>query len=129
MKKIALAIVLAFSLAGCAGQSIFHGGPSITATISNPVTPTMLYEVENAITVAFVGLNTYKRACVAKTIDQSCRGVIQKLQVYTRKLPPVLKNLRAFVRNNDQINAITAYNTIRQLLSDFQGVALASGVR
>ncbi len=128
MRKLALTILLALSLSGCAGQSVFNGGFSITAPITNPVTPTMLFQAESAAAAIFTGLNAYKRVCISKTIDQSCRSVIVKLQTYTRRLPPVLKSLRAFVKNNDQVNAITAFNAVRQLIIDFQNVAVSNGV-
>lgn len=121
-----LVIVLSLTLGACAGQSIFA---PITTSIPNPVTPNMLYDVENGLTVAVTGMIAYKRLCVAKAIDQSCRGVVQTLQGYTRRAKPILVSLRGFVRNNDQVNAITAYQTIQQLLAAFQSTAALNGVK
>lgn len=127
MRMLAVVIV-ALTLGGCAGQSVLTGGTSITATIQNPVTPTMLYQAESGLIVAVAGLQTHKDLCIAKVIDRSCRAVVVKLQSYTIRLKPMLISLHAFVRNNDQINAIAVYNTVRQLLADFQQDAAASGV-
>lgn len=129
MKRILTVILLALPLMACAGESIFKGGTSVLATAPNPITRTMLYNVENGLTVAVASLVGYKRLCVQKLIDQSCRGVIVKLQSYTIKAKPILISLRSFVRNNDQVNAITAYATISQLLSDFRAAAAANGVK
>lgn len=120
------------TLAGCAldpgGRSIFSGGSSLTATVGNPVTPTMLYDVENGLTVAVSGMLAYKRLCIAKTIDRSCGDIVLTLQGYTRQAKPILISLRQFVRQNDQVNAIIAYNTVRQLLDSFKATAATSGV-
>ena len=131
MRKILAVAMLALALTGCAGMntSIFQGGSSLTASVTNPVTPRMLYDVENGMTVAVSGLLAYKNACIAKVVPVSCRGVIASLQVYTRKAKPILVSLRSFVRNNDQVNAITAYNSVKDLLSGFQQTAQAAGVK
>lgn len=126
MRKFALVIALGITLAGCNLPAIFTAS---TASISNPVTPTMLYDVENAATIAFAGLNAYKKSCVDLVLLQTCRGVIQKIQVYTRKIPPVLKNLRAFVRDNDQVNAVLAYNLAMSIMADLKTVAASNNVQ
>lgn len=128
MRKLFAVIILAFCLTGCADKSVFQGGTSLIAPIENPITITRVYQLESALLAVVTGLNAYKRLCVSKTIDQSCRGVIKTLQSYIRRVKPILKSLRAFVRNNDQVNAITAFNAVRQLIIDFQGVAVANGV-
>jgi hypothetical protein len=53
---------------------------------------------------------------------------VQRLQVYTRQAAPVIKDLRRFVRTNDQVNAIAAYNLVSGLLDSFKSTAVASGV-
>ena len=126
MKRLAIVFALALSLGGCANL------PKIidlaTTGVANPVTQDMVYRVENAMIVAVSGLRVYKRACIAKTIDQSCRGVIQSLQVYTRQAAPVIKDLRVFVRTNDQVNAVKAYNLVSGLLDSFKSTAVIAGV-
>jgi len=131
MRKIIIACVLAFALTGCAGQfgKIQDVIAVTTTNVQNPVTKKSLYQFENAMVVAFVGLNSYKRACVAKAIPQSCKTTIAKLQVYTRKIPGVLRQVRAFVKNNDQVSAITAFNTAKALLAEFKSVAAANNVK
>jgi len=129
MKRLFIICTLALSLgvSGCANL------PKIidlaTTGISNPVTPDMVYRVENGMIVAVSGLLAYKRACIAKKIDQSCRGIIVKLQVYTRQAAPVIRDLRAFVRDNDQVNAVKAYNLVSGLLDQFKATAIENGVR
>lgn len=129
MRKLLIVAMLVFPLTACAGTSVLRGGTDIFASTTNPVTPQMLYDVENGLTIAVTGMLTYKKLCINKQIDQSCRGVVVKLQGYVHKARPILTNLRKFVRQNDQVNAITAFNAIRGLLVDFQATAAAAGAK
>lgn len=132
--RIIIAAVLALSLVSCAparqaAEFVFDAVKIATVDVQNPVTKNDLYAVENSMIVAFAGLNAYKKTCVRGAIAPSCRGVIAKLQVYTRQVPPILDNLRDFVKNNDQVNAKIAYNTVKQLLADFKTTAAANNVQ
>lgn len=109
-----IALFLALALSACSGTLGGILNPQVG--ISNPVTKDMLYEVENGAIVAFAGLKAYKRACINLDIPQSCRDTIRGIQVYTRQIPPYLSQLRRFVRNNDQINAVTVFNILQGLL-------------
>lgn len=126
MKKIILAIALALSVAACDPIALFQAS---TASIANPVTKDMLYEVENGMIIAVAGLKAYKKSCVDLLVPQSCRQTIKDIQVYTRRIPPLILSLRSFVKNNDQVNAVIAYNTILGLVSSFKSVAAANNVQ
>lgn len=126
MRKIALALALSLSLAGCANL-----GPLatfVTTGVSNPVTPEMVYRTEQTMIIAVSGLNAYKQACIKKTIAQTCRMTIAKLQTYTRPAAQAIKDLRAAVRANDQVTAIASYNLVIKLMDDFRSTAVAAGV-
>lgn len=130
--KILRNALLAFAmvaLANCAQfQRVADVAGLATASIQNPVTPTMLYDVENGMIVIFAGLNAYRRACVGGTIPASCKTVIRTIQVYTKQIPPLLVTLRAFVRKNDQVNAVVVYNTVRTLLDGLRTTAAQNNV-
>lgn len=126
MRKLILAIALGLSVSACDPIALFQAS---TASIANPVTKDMLYEVENGTIVAFAALKAYKKSCVDLLIPQSCRQTIKSIQAYTRQIPPVLSSLRSFVKNNDQVNAIVAYNTIMSLVANFKAVAAANNVQ
>lgn len=126
MRKLLLIIPLALALAGCANLAPLVN--FATVGVNNPVTPDMVYRSEQAMIIAVSGLLAYKRACIAKTIDQSCRGTIQKLQTYTRPAAVAIKDLRAALRANDQIRAVAAYNAFSQLMDDFKSTAVNAGV-
>lgn len=129
MKKLLLALTLSLALAGCAQIQKFADVTSaIIVGVDNPIGKNELYALENSMIVAFAGLNAYRRTCLAGALPRSCREVIARLQVYTVRIPPALRTLRAFVRNNDQVNARIAYNTTRQLIDDLKGEAARSGV-
>lgn len=125
MKRIALILVLAFGLAGCQYlrplQKAFEG-------VNNPVTPAHLYQVEQTMIAVVSGLNTYRSLCVQKVIPQNCRDVIVQIQSFTRPAQKQLVTLRSYLKNNDRINAVNAYNTIVKLIADARSVAQANGV-
>lgn len=133
IRKYVLVLALGLSLAGCAGldfsRSILTGGASVTASIQNPVTPRMLYDVENAATTALAGLVTYRRLCIAGKVEKSCRQTIWIIQGYTKPLQAALPQLRAFVLKNDQINAIKVFNEVRQLVGGIVAAKQAAGVQ
>lgn len=128
MKRPILVLAFAASLSGCASITSQFAGFDVTASVSNPVTPERLYRVEQAARVATAGLLTYRRLCILRKIDQSCRQTIASIQVYTRRLSPVLVSLRTFVRANDQINAINTFNLAREILTEIQAQRTAANV-
>ena len=129
MKRLALALLVAFGLSGCAqlGQAL-QVGSLVTASYTNPVTPTMLYQAENGAIIVVAGLGAYKKACIQGAADVNCKANVQKIQVYTRQIRTLLPSLRTFVRNNDQINAVTVYNEIVSLIASVKTTAAQSGV-
>lgn len=129
MRKLFFALAIGLSLAGCAQLSAIGTGISLaTKSISNPVTTNELYEIEASIRIAVTALQTYKRACLANAADKQCRNNIAAIQPYTRQLPPLLAQLRSFVKNNDQVNAAVVYNQLATLYTNLKSSALALGV-
>lgn len=121
MIRLLAILVLGLSLSGCLAHKIVAG-------VDNPVTPQMMYNVEQTAVVVVSSLNTYRTLCVQKVIDQKCRDTIIQLQSFTRPAAKQLVTLRAYFRNNDRLNAINAYNTLVALLADARAVALTNGV-
>lgn len=117
MRKIAVLFVVLW-LGACANL----------ASVTNPVTPQMLNTAENTMIVIFAGLNAYKESCAQKIIPDSCRGVIAEMQSYTIRVPALLGTARRLVRSGDQINAITAYNELINLMTSLRQQAAAKGV-
>lgn len=128
MKSVALALVLATSLGGCAFlknvETAFTLG---TASVANPVTKDSLNQVESAAILVFTGLKAWKTACVQALLPPSCKAQIGTVQVYTKQIPPYLNQLRAFVKNDDQVNATVAFNNITALIATVKTQAAQSG--
>lgn len=135
MKRTIFAVTLALSLTGCASipglpslQSIQTAVQLGTASVTNPVTPERLNQAESALVLVFTGLNAWKASCKNGVIPPACRDQIASVQVYTRKLKPILVELRGFVRNNDQVNAFVAFNTFSSLIATVKTQAAQNGV-
>lgn len=128
MKKIVLALALTLSLGACQQfrniETAFQLG---TVSVANPVTKERLYQIENTISLVFVGLNTWKRTCVAGLIPDTCKQQIRTVQVYTLQIKPYLRQLRSFVRNNDQVNAGVVFNQLTDIIGIVRAQAAAGG--
>lgn len=130
MKKLALALVVAIGLSGCAQlQTISSAYDLATKSIQNPVTKDDLYRIEAGIQIAFTALATYKKACVEGLADSRCRDNVAAIQVYTRQVPPYLRQLRSFVKDNDQVNATVVYNQLSGILANIRNEAATRGVK
>lgn len=129
MKKIFLVLALTMSLAGCAQLSAVSTGVGlITKTIQNPVTKQELFEIEASLRIVVEALNTYRRACLAGSADKNCRANIMAVQPYTRQINPLLVELRSFVKNDDQINAVVVYNRLTNLYTTVRTSAAQLGI-
>lgn len=128
MKKLALVLALIVPLTGCAGISKSLIGFDITASTTNPVTPAMLGEIEEGLSAATAGLLTYRRLCLRGQADSHCRGNILIIQIYTKQAKPLILALRRFVRENDQVNAVVAFNTLRDIVLQIKATRATMGV-
>ena len=123
MKKLLLIITLGLALTGCATiQQAFK-------SYNNPVTKEMLYTAENTAVIAFSGLKAYKTACQQGNLPPSCRQAVAEIQVRTRKIPALLRSLRQFVKNNDQVNAITAYRVLTDIFTQVKAIADLNSIK
>jgi hypothetical protein len=131
MKRIFIAAALAVSLAvgGCSTLNNLDTAFQLaTKSITNPVTKDDLYKVESGVQIAFTALNAYKQSCAQGLVDKNCRANVAAVQQYTRQLPPLLAQLRSFVKQNDQINATVVYNQIVTLVANFKTAASNVGI-
>lgn len=128
---LALVVALPLGLGGCSTGALqnFDTAFSLaTKSITNPVTRDDLYKVESGVQIAFTALNAYKRSCAEGLVDANCRANVAAIQQYTRQLPPLLAQLRSFVKDNDQINAALVYNQVVTLVANFKTAARNVGV-
>lgn len=114
---------------GCAQLAALKNAADIaTVSVANPITMDKLFEIEASLKIAISALQTYKRACAANAADKVCRANVAAIQVYTRQFKPYFLQLRAFVRNNDQINATNTYQALVNLYNQAQATAVNLGV-
>jgi hypothetical protein len=129
MRRIVLALVLSTSLAGCAQlQTASNLLTAATKSYDNPVTEQELYQIEASLRIVVEGLLTYRRACIAGTVDLRCRENIEAIQPYTSQVKPLLKELRSFVRNDDKVNGIVVYKRLANLYNSIVAAATSRGV-
>jgi len=125
-----MALVLIGPLVGgCAQlQALSNAANLSTASVANPITMDKLFEIEASLKIAISALQTYKKACAANAADKVCRANVAAIQVYTRQFKPYFLQLRAFVRNNDQINAANTYQALVNIYNQAQATAVNLGV-
>lgn len=133
LRKLSIVLALSLSLGGCAAlqNAVTTVETAVgigTASVANPVTKERLNQIENAAIIVFTALNGWKQACVSGAIPASCKAQIAAVQVYTRKIPPYLAQLRVFVKTNDQVNAVVVFNNVTQIISTVRTQAAANGV-
>ena len=128
MKRLAIIFALALSLGGCANlQTAFN-----IATTPVTVTPAMVYDIENGLKTATVGLVAYRRLCIKKVIDpvtRNCRAVIETIQPYTKAAAVAIVDLRTAVRENNQVSALSAYGALQRLITNIQSERQLAGVK
>jgi len=122
MKRFLVAVLVAVSITGCAQLRI------LTGSVDNPVDRTTLAQVEQTLDLATKSLLVYRRSCLSGAADVHCRANIRAVQVYTRQVPPLVAQLRGFVKDNDQVNALVVYNQLTQLMANAKRIAIASGI-
>lgn len=126
---LSLLAILVLPQGGCQFFSKLQTFTEIgTASIANPVTKERMQKIEAGATLVFVGMNTWRDACEAGQINAGCIEQIRAVLVYTRALEQQVPRLRAFVRKNDQVNAIVVFNEMADLISVVKGKAAENGV-
>lgn len=133
MRKILLGAVLCLGLAGCAQlQALRDTASTITQGYTQVVTPENLAVVEAGATAVYVALNTYADQCDLGNVPPiggiTCKEVISRIQVHTRKIPGIIVPLRKFVRENRQPDALRLYEEVKRLINAARNEALSSGV-
>lgn len=125
MKKIII-LALALTLSACAGmpKSVLDGGTSIFADTTNPVTKERLFQIEATLSTAAAAAVVYRRSCLNGTLPASCRSVVEKMRSYSATARGLVKRLRVFVRNNDQVNAIQVLIQLNGVIAELRGAAL-----
>lgn len=135
--KIILVIALLL-LPGCATfqKSVFEGGMSVTATVTNPVTYEQLAAVQASYGVAAAAVANYMelRQCKRSEVESATNwcsrySVKVKLQLANRRAYFAVMLLSNFVRTKKTISAVSALEDAKAALRDFQNIAVSSGIK
>lgn len=128
MRKLLAVCLVTLSLGGCAQIQQLQDIASVaSASVANPVTPEKLRQVESGALLVFKGLNLWKKSCSERLINENCKKQIEQVQIYTRQIQPYLFQLRQFVRENNQVNAVVVYNNLVSLIKTVKAQATANG--
>ena len=98
---------------------------SACTTLQNPLTPTRLAAIESSYGIALSAAVGYRNACARKALPSSCRGIVAHMQSASRVAQARVLELRAFVRNNPELDAgalIAAAQSSVQAFRDIQAV-------
>lgn len=110
MRKLALAIVVAFGLSGCA--SFVDSIGNVISGIANPVSTTTLYQAELVFDASLKTFNELKALCVKRVLPSRCRTYVVQGQGLIRQAYAADIAARNFVKNNptlDPTNIVQAF--------------------
>jgi hypothetical protein len=132
MRKLFAVVAIALALSGCAGTQVGDFISAATSSITNPVDTTQLYRAENVYTATLQLAADYRAYCyarpykvlladpVGKSLCQSRRDVIRKIQAAQLKVQAVAERARLFMQNNPTVNASTAISEVWNAVLAFQ---------
>ena len=129
-----LTLLSAVALSGCfeANKSVLNGGSSLTATVTNPLSPMTIYQVKNAYAAADQIVVSYRSYCwarpyavlmadpVAKPVCTDRRARVRLAQSAKAKASAAIGAADKFVRNNPMLSATTLVNAAWVAVSDFR---------
>lgn len=138
-RSLVATIALALLLTGCAGlsipgldsgRSVLQGGGSLTLPVNNPITREHVYALYASYATAQRVAVEYRRlpmcrASQSAMLSAPCarRAVLIKISETDRVIGPMLRSLRQFVRENDQVNAFRVASAVRGAIIELQTVA------
>lgn len=142
MKRYLAILAVALSLGGCAnlgglldssGTSVFKGGTSLTASISNPATPVTIYQVKSVYATAVDISNGYRDYCYARPYDtlmkdeiagpicKRRRFIVTKLGEADDKAFAAIEKAEAFIKRNPRLSAVTVIREAWAAVTEFRG--------
>lgn len=143
MRKLLILCAVALSLGGCSnlgnllnsnGVSIFKGGTSITASITNPATPVTIYQVKSVYATALDIANGYRDYCYARPyktlmadeiagpICKNRRFIVTKLGAADDQASSAVANADNFIKANPKLSAETVIRAAWTAVTNFQGI-------
>lgn len=140
MKRLAalLVLIVALPLGGCltldsSALSVFKGGTSLTASITNPATPVNIYQVKSVYATALDLANGYRDYCYARPyktlmsdpiagpVCKSRRSIVAKLGVADDQASNAIAKAEAFIKANPTLSAVSVIQSAYVAVVSFQG--------
>lgn len=121
MRKLFLPIILALTLAGCAGTL-----PSLN--LNTTVSRNTMLGVESAYGIALSGERTYKQLCRTKAITSSCRTVVAQLQAADMRAISAIRSAVAFIKTYPTVDATNAISAASAAVGQLQTILNSTGV-
>ncbi len=147
MKRILIVCTLALGLSGCAGLgglldssgvSIFKGGTSLTASITNPATPVTIYQVKEVYATALDLANGYRDYCyptnpfksyaalmadpITGAACKNRRSIVARLQNADDIASSSIAKADGFIKANPTLSAVSVIREAWTAVTNFKGV-------
>lgn len=116
LKRLIAVVALASMVASC-------------ATFKNPISPNSLAVAEAGYGAVLSVAVNYKRACIAKMIPPSCRGIVTRLQPYQAKAQTAIVLARKLAASGDTLTSVSAVIAAQGAIDAFKSAAKANGVK
>jgi hypothetical protein len=130
MRKIIIALTLSLALAGCVKGP---GGTNIflpTASVTNPLGPTSLYDLKSTYAIAQAGADLYVQRyrdgfrCTKTKLESvsnlcSRRSIVIKMQNADRSAGIAIGKVEVFIRDNPTIDASSLLSAAQSAVTAF----------
>lgn len=138
--RIAAVILIALSLAGCASMPGPLGDAvrALTATVTNPVDATTMYQVDNTYAAALVVAEEYRTYCwskpyrvlmatpIAKSICARRREVVRVFDAAGRNAKTAIATAKEFIAQHPTLSAATSISDAWAAVANFKAAVPAT---
>jgi hypothetical protein len=134
MRRLALVLIAALSLGGCAGP-LADALRLATTSFANPVGLNEIYEIDAAYagleraSLAYFALRQCRASETASLANPCSRYAVKvKLQAADRAVRKVLIPFRAFVKAHDTVQASDLIGPVRDAIASYRATLTTNGV-
>lgn len=118
MKRFFAVVILAISLAGCAGAQQFFN--AAVNGVANPVSAVNLYEAELVFDATIKTFVELRGLCANRTLPPACRTYVKQGQKLVRNAAAADIAARNFITSNPKLDAANVVGAFTGIVSDFK---------